>query len=287
MPIQTEGAWIVWQYMSYLHVQFDLLLMDLIMPDFSQASVWISLVTLCFLEVVLGIDNIIFISIVAGKLPKAKQRRVRNIGLLLAMVFRVGLLLCINWIIGLKDPIITLPAFGGFLKEELALSVKDLILIAGGLFLIVKSTLEIHHKLQADAMEERGEPRAKKAVGTIILQIVLVDAVFSFDSILTAIGLVESVVIMIIAVVVSIGVMMMFSGPVTRIINAQPTLQMLALTFLIVIGVVLIASGFHQEVSKSIIYSCLGFSLIVEMLNIRLRKKYANVRLNNRASEAD
>ena len=156
------------------------------------------------------------------------------------------------------------------------MSIKDLILIAGGIFLIVKSTLEIHHKLLADPELQTVKPRAAASVGAVLLQIALVDAVFSFDSILTAIGLVESVVIMIIAVIVSIGVMMTFAGPVTRIINKQPTLQMLALTFLIVIGVVLIAGGFHQEVSKSIIYSCLGFSLIVELLNIRLRKKHAN-----------
>lgn len=248
-------------------------------PDFTSVGVWVSLVTLCFLEIVLGIDNIIFISIVTGKLPTSQQRKSRNTGLLLAMFFRVGLLLCINWIIGMKDPVVTFPNVFVEGKPELPLSVKDLILIAGGIFLIVKSTIEIRHKLQVEEHEETPkESKAKNALG-VLLQIVMVDAVFSFDSILTAVGLVDNVIIMIIAVIVSIGVMMLFAGPVTCVINKQPTLQMLALTFLVVIGVVLVAGGFHQEVSKSIIYSCLGFSLIVEMLNMRFRKNTSNIKL--------
>lgn len=246
--------------------------MDIIMPDFSEPGLWISLATLCFLEIILGIDNVIFISIVAGKLPPEQQRRARNTGLLLAMLFRIGLLLCINLIIGLKDPVLTIPEFSG-MPGPLGLSYKDLILIGGGLFLLVKSTLEIHHKLRRQELAERGVQSKQVGYAAILLQIVLVDAVFSFDSILTAIGLVEQVLVMIIAVVISIGVMMLFAGPVTRIINRQPTLQMLALSFLIVIGVVLIASGLHQEVSKNIIYSCLGFSLGVELLNIQLRRR--------------
>ncbi|MEH6307146.1 TerC family protein [Olivibacter sp. CPCC 100613] len=250
--------------------------MEFEIPNFADPGIWISLITLCFLEVVLGIDNIIFISIVAGKLPEKLQRKARNLGLTLAMVFRIALLLCINWIIGLKDPVIMLNMF----DEELPLSYKDLILIAGGLFLIVKSTLEIHHKLQEQG-EETNRTKSPISFGAVLLQIVLVDAVFSFDSILTAVGLVDYVLIMIIAVIISIGVMMAFAGPVLRIINKQPTLQMLALTFLVVIGVVLIAGGLHQEVSKSIIYSCLGFSLIVELLNIQLRKK-RSIKLNDK-----
>ncbi|TKK67211.1 TerC family protein [Ilyomonas limi] len=255
--------------------------MELVFPDFTNPAIWISLLTLSFLEIVLGIDNIIFISIVAGKLPKQQQRRARNLGLLMAMLFRVGLLLCITWIIGLKDPVMTIPAIEGLSANPLALSVKDLILIAGGLFLIVKSTLEIHHKFKRDTGLEQKKVGKVVGFGGVIFQIVLVDAVFSFDSILTAVGLVDSVVVMIIAVIVSIGIMMLFAGPVTSIINRHPTLQMLALSFLVVIGVVLIAGGLHQEVSKSIIYSCLGFSLIVELLNIRLRKKAENIQLNN------
>ena len=252
----------------------------MVFPDFAEPSVWVSLLTLTFLEIVLGVDNIIFISIVAGKLPKKEQRTARNTGLLMAMGFRVGLLLAINWIISLKDPVISIPAIKMLDTEPLGLSIKDLILIAGGLFLIVKSTLEIHYKLQKDEEAHGGAKVKATSTAAVMFQIVLVDAVFSFDSILTAIGLVENVIIMIIAVVISIFIMMVFAGPVTRIINAQPSLQMLALSFLVVIGVVLIASGIHQEISKAIVYSCLEFSLGVEMLNIRLRKKRAYIRLN-------
>ncbi|RYD59337.1 MAG: TerC family protein [Sphingobacteriales bacterium] len=250
------------------------------MPDLSSPGVWISLLTLTFLEIVLGVDNIIFISIVAGKLPKEEQKKARNIGLTMAMVFRILLLLGINWIIGMKDPVIHIP----FINEEgqpLGLSIKDLILIAGGIFLIVKSTLEIHHKLQAVEDHGSGKAKAGAALSSVIVQIILVDAVFSFDSILTAIGLVDEVAIMIAAVIISMGIMMAFSGPVSRIINAQPTLQMLALSFLVVIGVMLVAGGIHEEISKGIIYSCLAFSLVVEMLNIRLRKKKSYVELHD------
>lgn len=252
----------------------------MVFPDFADPSVWVSLITLTFLEIVLGVDNIIFISIVAGKLPEQQQRRARNVGLLLAMGFRVGLLLTINWIISLKEPLFTIPAISALKSAAIGISVKDLILIAGGLFLIFKSTLEIHYKLQKGEPHETGTKVKITSYGAAVIQIVLVDAVFSFDSILTAIGLVENVVTMIIAVVISIGVMMMFAGKITRIINAQPTLQMLALSFLVVIGVVLVADGIHQEISKSIIYSCLAFSLLVEVLNIRLRKKRGYVELN-------
>jgi predicted tellurium resistance membrane protein TerC len=247
--------------------------MELMFPDFSNPAMWISLLTLTFLEIVLGIDNIIFISIVSSKLPANRQRMARNIGLLLAMFFRVGLLLSINWIISFKDPVLTIPAVNGLSEDPLGLSIKDLILMAGGLFLIVKSTLEIHHKLKSDDDAEVKKSNRPVGFGAVIFQIVLVDAVFSFDSILTAVGLVDNVAVMIIAVVISIIIMMLFAGPVTRVINEHPTLQMLALSFLVVIGVVLIAGALHQEISKSIIYSCLGFSLVVELLNIKLRKK--------------
>lgn len=247
--------------------------MELMFPDFTNPAIWISLLTLTFLEIVLGIDNIIFISIISGKLPVNRQRVARNIGLLLAMLFRVGLLMCINWIISFKDPVIAIPPLKGVSEEPLGLSIKDLILMAGGMFLIVKSTLEIHHKFRGTDEVEAKKKGKPIGFGAVIFQIVLVDAVFSFDSILTAVGLVDNVMVMIIAVVISIVIMMLFAGPVTRIINRHPTLQMLALSFLVVIGVVLIAGALHQEVSKSIIYSCLGFSLVVELLNIRLRKK--------------
>jgi predicted tellurium resistance membrane protein TerC len=257
---------------------------NLLAIDFTSPSMWVSLVTLCFLEIVLGIDNIIFISIITGKLPIQDQPKVRTIGLLFAMIFRVGLLLCISWIIGLKDPVITIPSVFSKAKENLPLSIKDIILIAGGIFLLIKSTLEIHHKLRREGDDDHKKVKHKQAYSSIILQIVLIDIIFSFDSILTAVGLVDEVMIMIIAVVISIGIMMLFSGVVSRIINRHPSLQMLALTFLVVIGVVLIASGLHEEVSKSIIYSCLGFSLVVEMLNIRVRKNDTNVELHNQDS---
>lgn len=253
--------------------------MELIFPDFTNPAIWISLLTLSFLEIVLGIDNIIFISIVAGKLPKARQRFARNLGLLLAMFFRVGLLFSIAWIISLQDPVITIPEFGDIFTTPVELSIKDLILIAGGIFLIVKSTLEVHHKLRENEDEAGKSIKKPSGFGSVIFQIVLVDAVFSFDSILTAVGLVDNVIVMVIAVIISIVIMMLFAGPVTRIINAHPSLQMLALSFLVVIGVVLVAGGFHQEISKSIIYSCLGFSLGVEMLNIQLRKKSGKARV--------
>jgi predicted tellurium resistance membrane protein TerC len=253
----------------------------LAMPDFTEPGIWVSLLTLTFLEIVLGVDNIIFISIISNKLPEKMQAKARNIGLLLAMGFRTGLLLTISWIISLTEPVVTLPFSLAKGEDVLALSWKDLILIAGGLFLIVKSTLEIHHKLQREEDERAGVKSVPGSFTGVIIQIILVDAVFSFDSILTAVGLVDDVVLMIIAVVISIAIMMMFAGPVTRIINKHPTLQMLALTFLVVIGVVLIANGIHQEISKSIIYSCLAFSLAVEGLNIRLRKKVSNIELND------
>lgn len=251
-------------------------LLSLTMPNFGDPQIWISLLTLAFLEVVLGVDNIIFISILSDKLPKDQQKKARNIGLFFAMIFRIGLLLAISWLIGLSEPVLNLgwfedPKTGG----ELALSWKDIILLCGGLFLIVKSTMEIHHKMQVDDPEEKPNNAVKGAITAVIIQIILVDMVFSLDSILTAVGLVDNVAIMIIAVIISMVIMMMFAGKVSEIINNHPSLQMLALSFLVVIGVLLVAEGIHQHISKNIIYSCLAFSLAVEFLNIRLRKKQA------------
>ena len=230
-------------------------------PDFAQPQIWISLLTLTFLEIILGVDNIIFISIISDKLPKERQKFARNLGLAFAMIFRIILLLMINWIIGLKEPILTLP----FIDEPgtelpLALSWKDLILLFGGIFLIGKSTFEIHGKMQVFDDTHRPKKAASSLMTIVIVQIILVDMVFSLDSILTAI-----------AVVISIGIMMAFAGPISAIINKYPSLQMLALSFLVVIGVMLVAEGIHQHVSKNIIYSCLAFSLMVEVLNIKLR----------------
>ncbi len=243
-------------------------------PNFADPQIWISLLTLTFLEIVLGVDNIIFISIISDKLPKEKQRFARNLGLAFAMIFRVILLLMINWIISLKDPVFTI----GWLNEPgtdqgLALSWKDIILLAGGIFLIAKSTFEIHSKMQPDHAHHKPKSAASGLMAMVIIQIILIDMVFSLDSILTAVGLVDNVLLMIIAVVISIGIMMAFAGPISSLINRYPSLQMLALSFLVVIGVMLVAEGIHQHVSKNIIYSCLAFSLAVEMLNIRFRNK--------------
>jgi predicted tellurium resistance membrane protein TerC len=252
-----------------------------VFPDFSDPSVWISLLTLTFLEVVLGVDNIIFISIVANKLPVHQQAKARNMGLMLALLMRLGLLFTITWMMKLKDPVLTVPFIDDPVNpgNPLAFSWKDIILIAGGIFLLIKSTLEIHHKLEKSKKPEQNKVAA--AFSAVIIQIVLLDAVFSIDSILTAIGLVDSIVIMIIAVVISMAVMLAFAGPITRFINQHPALQVLALAFLIAIGIILFANGFHQEISKGYIYTALAFSLVVEMINIRMRKNRESVQLNN------
>lgn len=258
----------------------------MVFPDFADPSVWISLLTLSFLEIILGIDNIIFISIVSNKLPEAQQRRARNIGLTLAMIFRIMLLLAITSIIRLTKPVFTIDFIPQDSGEPLGISWKDIILIAGGLFLLVKSTLEIHHKLERPGGNAAATGKAVyDTLGSVIVQIILVDAVFSFDSILTAIGLVDNVMVMIIAVVISMMVMLAFSGAISRFINNHPTLQMLALAFLIAIGILLIAEGFHQKISKNYIYSAIAFSLIVELLNMRLRRNSDSIKLSNSPEE--
>lgn len=258
----------------------------MVIPDFSDPAIWLSLLTLSFLEIVLGVDNIIFISIISDKLPDAQQKRARNLGLLMAMFFRVGLLLTITWIMKLTEPLFTIP----FIKvegEAIGISWKDLILIAGGIFLIGKSTIEIHHKLEKPVPTDDSVGPKYSGFGSVVLQIVLIDAVFSFDSILTAIGLVDEVFIMIIAVVISIVIMMVFAGGISRFINRNPTLQMLALSFLIAIGIMLVAEGFHQKISKSYIYTMIAFSLVVELLNMRLRKRTESIQLKTRDPRID
>lgn len=224
----------------------------------------IALVTLTFLEIVLGVDNIIFISIVSNKLPKEQQAKARNIGLILALVFRIALLFGISYIIGLTAPLFTV-----FTHE---ISGRDLVLIVGGLFLLAKSTSEIHHKIEGQE-NESGVVKAVTTLGKTIVQIVLLDIVFSFDSILTAVGLSDHISIMITAVVISLGVMMVFAGRIAKFINEHPTLQILALSFLILIGFMLILDGLGQHVPKGYIYFAVAFSLIVEVINIRVRKK--------------
>lgn len=236
------------------------------MDIFLQLDTWIALLTLTFLEIVLGIDNIIFISIVAGKLPEENQKKARLIGLTLALVVRVGLLFGISWLISLTDPIVTI--------KEFALSWRDLILLAGGLFLIAKSTSEIHHKVEGDE-EEQGNTKVT-SFGSALVQIVLLDIIFSFDSILTAVGLTSEITLMVIAVIVSILVMMIFAGKISDFINKHPTLQILALSFLILIGFMLGIEALHFHVPKGYIYFAVFFSLMVEVINIRMRKKAKN-----------
>jgi predicted tellurium resistance membrane protein TerC len=237
---------------------------------FLSVDTWISLLTLTLMEIVLGIDNIIFISIVAGKLPHDQQGKARNIGLTLALIFRILLLLGITWIVGLKTPLFTLNL--PFLESDFGVTGRDLILRAGGLFLIAKSTTEIHHKLEGDELGDNPAGKQVQSLAKVIFQIILVDIVFSFDSILTAVGLVDHVIIMVIAVVISMGIMLAFSKYIADFVNKHPTVKMLALSFLIMIGIMLVLEAAHQHVPKGYIYFAMFFSLAVEMLNMRLRK---------------
>ena len=235
------------------------------MDIFLDPQAWLSILTLTLLEIVLGIDNIIFISIVTDELPEKDQPRVRNIGLLMAMGFRVGLLLIINVILGLTATLFTI--------MEVEISGKDLILLAGGLFLMGKSVIEIHEKIRGH--RESKDKKKKVSVGSILAQIVMLDLIFSFDSILTAVGIAykQEVILMIIAVVISIIVMMIFAGAISRFIHKYPTMQVLALAFLILIGFMLMLEGLGEEINKGYIYFAVLFSLIVEVVNINIRKK--------------
>jgi len=229
----------------------------------TDPHMWVALATLTLLELVLGIDNIIFISILVSKLPKAQQEMARRVGLFMAMFMRIGLLLLLSVIIGLVEPIFTV--------LDQPFSGRDLILLAGGLFLIWKSTGEIHHSLEGE--EAPPEMKAKANVISTIVQIMLIDLVFSLDSIITAVGMVDDVRIMIAAVLVSLGLMMLFAKSIGEFVEAHPSIKMLALSFLVVVGVVLVAEGFGHHVPKGYIYFGMAFSFGVEMLNIRFRKK--------------
>jgi predicted tellurium resistance membrane protein TerC len=230
----------------------------------TSPQAWIAFATLTALELVLGIDNIIFISILVDKLPKAKQEFARRLGLFMAMFMRIGLLLVLAWIVGLVTPLFTVAG------QEI--SGRDLILIAGGLFLIWKSTGEIHQSLEGEE-ESHGSKAVKATFAATIVQIMIVDLVFSLDSIITAVGMVDDVRIMICAVIASVGLMMLFAGPIGRFVSDHPTIKMLALSFLVVVGVVLVAEGFDHHVPKGYVYFGMAFSLAVEMLNIHMRKK--------------
>lgn len=232
------------------------------MTEIFSAEGLISLLTLTFLEIVLGIDNIVFISIVSGRLPLSQQGKARNIGITLALVVRILLLLAVNWIIGLTATIFTIRNF--------SLSYRDLILIAGGMFLLAKSTSEMHAKLEGKHDEHNVRAVTFKSA---ITQIVLLDLVFSLDSILTAVGLVENLAIIIIAIVISLGVMLIFSRKISRFINDHPTMKILAISFLLMIGMLLVVEGLHVHVPKGYIYFSMAFALGVEILNMKIRKK--------------
>ena len=231
----------------------------------TDPNAWIAFATLTALELVLGIDNIIFISILVDKLPEKQRELARRLGLGMAMFMRIGLLLVLAWIIGLTAPLFTV------LDQDI--SGRDLILIGGGLFLLWKSTSEIHQSLEGE--EGHSSSVVKATFTAVILQIMVVDLVFSLDSIITAVGMVESIVVMVAAVVASVALMMLFAGAIGRFVSAHPSIKMLALSFLVAVGVVLIAEGFGHHVPKGYIYFAMAFSLVVEMLNIRMQRRRA------------
>ena len=231
----------------------------------ADPQAWIALGTLTVLEIVLGIDNVVFISILAGKLPPHQQAQARRTGLMLAMGMRIALLFAISWVIGLTKPLFTV------LSQEI--SGRDLILIGGGLFLLAKSTREIHLKLEGE--EGHASARVPPSLAGVLVQIILLDVVFSLDSVITAVGMADEIGVMIAAVVIAVGFMMVFAGPVSSFVERHPTVKMLALSFLLLIGVSLIVEGLHQHIPKGYIYFAMAFSVFVEMLNLRLRRSKA------------
>lgn len=243
----------------------------------SDPQIWIAFLTLSVLELVLGIDNVIFISILSGKLPEKDQKKARLIGLALALLMRVGLLFSLTWVMGLVEPLFTV------LGQ--AVSGRDIILLVGGLFLIGKSTHEIHGSLEG--AEGEGSRKVYAGFTSVIIQIMLLDIVFSLDSVITAVGMVNNIWVMIAAVVVSIIAMMLFAGSIGAFVQRHPTIKMLALSFLLLIGTTLIAEGLHFHIPKGYVYFAMAFSVFVEVLNIRLRKKVAPVQLHNPFSDED
>jgi predicted tellurium resistance membrane protein TerC len=250
----------------------------------SNPEIWISLVTLTVLEIVLGIDNIIFISIMASKLPANKQKKARRVGLALAMITRVLLLLSLTWIMKLTSPLFNMADWIGLTTgewyEKLSISGRDLILIIGGLFLIYKSTREIHEKLEGD--EHAVQAKSVVTFNGVIFQILLLDIVFSLDSVITAVGMADHIGVMIAAVIIAVAVMMVSAGGISDFVNKHPTVKMLALSFLLLIGVSLLAEGFEQHIPKGYIYFAMAFSVLVEMLNLKMKKSAAKpVKLKN------
>lgn len=275
----------------FLQLMFD-------MPDWGNSGVWLGLLILTFLEIVLGVDNIIFISIAAGKLPQHLQKKATNIGLFLAMFLRIALLFGIAILIAMKEPWVEF--HGDYVSA--GFSGQSLILIAGGIFLLYKSVSEIHHKLEYDASDAGVSGKKLTTMTSAIVQITIINIVFSFDSILTAVGMTNglhgALLIMIISVVLSVGIMMLFANPVGNFVNKHPTIQILGLTFLILIGFMLIIEGAHLAhlkimestvgaVPKGYLYFAIAFSLLVEFLNMKLRKKSQPVQLHNAIEEED
>jgi predicted tellurium resistance membrane protein TerC len=230
----------------------------------ADPQIWIALLTLTVLEVVLGIDNIIFISILAGKLPASQQERARIVGLSLAMFVRIALLFSLSWVIGLTEPL--------FEVIGNQISGRDLILLSGGLFLLGKATFEIHERLEGEE-EGSGPGVVAASFASVIIQILLLDIVFSLDSVITAVGMVDELAVMVAAVVIAVGVMLISSGAISRFVNTHPTVKMLALSFLLLIGMSLVAEGWDLHIPKGYIYFAMGFSVFVEMLNLRLRRR--------------
>ena len=239
---------------------------------------WVALLTLTVLEIVLGVDNIIFISILAGKLPEKQRALARRLGLLLAMIMRIGLLFSIHWVTKLQNNLFTVAGKG--------FSGKDLILIGGGLFLLAKSTHEIHNKLEGE--QDSGGVKAHVSFAGVITQIVILDIVFSLDSVITAVGMVDHISIMVVAVVIAVGFMMIFARPVGEFVERHPTVKILALSFLLLIGMALVAEGWHLKIPKGYIYFAMGFSVFVEILNLKLKKNRSKpVQLRSEFSEGD
>ena len=241
----------------------------------TSAEGWIALFTLTLLEIVLGIDNIVFISILAGKLPRDQRERARKVGLSCAMLIRIGLLLSITWIMRLTTPLFAV------LGQEI--SWRDLILIVGGLFLIAKGTHEIHDKLEGE--EGQASARVVASFGAVIVQILLLDVVFSFDSVITAVGMAEDIAVMVLAVVMAVGVMLVSSRAIGEFVERHPTVRMLALSFLLLIGVSLMAEGLDQRIPKGYIYFAMGFSVFVEMINLRVRARTSPIHLHQPYTE--
>lgn len=250
------------------------------MEFLNSPEAWISLLTLTVLEIVLGIDNIVFISILAGKLPANKQKKARTTGLGLAMITRVLLLFSLSWVMRLTTPLFNMGDWIGITNaewlEKMAISGRDLILLIGGLFLIYKSTHEIHDKLEGDD-DEAGVKGKVQSFAGIIIQILILDIVFSLDSVITAVGMADHIEIMVAAVVIAVGIMMVSASAISDFVNNHPTVKMLALSFLLLIGVSLLAEGLDQHIPKGYIYFAMAFSVLVEMLNLKMKsgKKHA------------